>query len=195
MRRRMGRALVAGAVVGGVAHHAGRVSAENDAREQQQSAQIADLQAQQDQMTQQQVAQQPQYAPPPPQYAPPPPQYAPPPPPYAPVEAPAAAPAAAASAARQDRATQGTRRVEGVGGAHRGGVPGREGQDPQRLNLCRSSHRQTKAHRGAERVRKRTKREMRHEYTCGLEVRFSGWRAADARAVADTAETAVAAGR
>jgi outer membrane murein-binding lipoprotein Lpp len=74
MRRRVGRALVAGAVVGGVAHHAGRVSAENDAREQQQSAQIADLQAQQDQMAQQQMmAQQPQYAPPPPQYAPPPP--------------------------------------------------------------------------------------------------------------------------
>src|SRR5258705_9268396 len=92
MRRRMGRALVAGAVVGGVAHHAGRVSAENDAREQQQTAQIADLQAQQDQMTQQpQMAQQPQYAPPPPQYAPPPPQYAPPAPP-APPPAPIAAP-------------------------------------------------------------------------------------------------------
>jgi outer membrane murein-binding lipoprotein Lpp len=92
MRRRMGRALVAGAVVGGVAHHAGRVSAENDAREQQQSQQIADLQAQQDQVTQQQqMAQQPQYAPPPPQYAPPPPQYAPPAPP-APPPAPIAAP-------------------------------------------------------------------------------------------------------
>jgi outer membrane murein-binding lipoprotein Lpp len=93
MRRRVGRALVAGAVVGGVAHHAGRVSAENDAREQQQSAQIADLQAQQDQMAQQQMmAQQPQYAPPPPQYAPPPPpQYAPPAPP-APPPAPMAAP-------------------------------------------------------------------------------------------------------
>jgi outer membrane murein-binding lipoprotein Lpp len=89
MRRRVGRALVAGAVVGGVAHHAGRVSAENDAREQQQSAQIADLQAQQDQMAQQQMmAQQPQYAPPPPQYAPPPPQYAPPAPPPAPTAAP-----------------------------------------------------------------------------------------------------------
>jgi len=98
MRRRMGRALVAGAVVGGVAHHAGRVSAENDAREQQQSAQIADLQAQQDQMAQQQqVAQQPQYAPPPPQYAPPPPQ-------YAPVEAPPAAQAPAP--AQTDRIAQ-----------------------------------------------------------------------------------------
>ena len=65
MRRRMGRALVAAAVVGGVAHHAGKVSAQNDAREQQQSAQIADLQAQQDQIAQQQqMAQQPQYAPP-----------------------------------------------------------------------------------------------------------------------------------
>src|SRR5690348_10146330 len=107
MRRRMGRALVAGAVVGGVAHHAGRVSAENDMREQQQSAQIADLQAQQEQMTaQQQMAQQPQYAPPPPpQYAPPPqPQYAPPPPPqYAPVEAP---PAAAPAPAQPDRIAQ-----------------------------------------------------------------------------------------
>jgi outer membrane murein-binding lipoprotein Lpp len=105
MRRRMGRALVAGAVVGGVAHHAGRVSAENDAREQQQSAQIADLQAQQDQMAQQQVAQQPQYAPPPPQYAPPPPQYAPPPPQYAPVEAPPAA-APAPTPAQPDRIAQ-----------------------------------------------------------------------------------------
>jgi outer membrane murein-binding lipoprotein Lpp len=104
MRRRMGRALVAGAVVGGVAHHAGRVSAENDAREQQQSAQIADLQAQQDQMAQQQMAQQPQYAPPPPQYAPPPPQYAPPPPQYAPVEAPPAAPAP--TPAQPDRIAQ-----------------------------------------------------------------------------------------
>ena len=98
MRRRMGRALVAGAVVGGVAHHAGRVSAENDAREQQQSAQIADLQAQQDQMTQQQMAQQPQYAPPPPQYAPPPPQ-------YAPVEAPPAA-APVPTPAQPDRIAQ-----------------------------------------------------------------------------------------
>jgi outer membrane murein-binding lipoprotein Lpp len=98
MRRRMGRALVAGAVVGGVAHHAGRVSAENDMREQQQTAQIADLQAQQDQMMQQQMAQQPQYAPPPPQYAPPPPQYTPPPPQYAPVEAPPPAPVPAAAA-------------------------------------------------------------------------------------------------
>ena len=92
MRRRMGRALVAGAVVGGVAHHAGKVSAQNDAREQQQSAQIADLQAQQDQIAQQQqMAQQPQYAPPPPQYAPPPPQYTPvaAPPPAAPAPAPA----------------------------------------------------------------------------------------------------------
>jgi outer membrane murein-binding lipoprotein Lpp len=81
----VGRALVAGAVVGGAAHHAGRVSAENDARKQQQSQQIADLQAQQDQMTQQQMmAQQPQYAPPPPQYAPAPPQYAPPAPPAPP---------------------------------------------------------------------------------------------------------------
>jgi outer membrane murein-binding lipoprotein Lpp len=111
MRRRVGRALVAGAVVGGVAHHAGRVSAENDMREQQQSAQIADLQAQQEQMmTQQQMAQQPQYAPPPqPQYAPPPqPQYAPPPPPqYAPVEAPPPAPPAAAPApAQPDRIAQ-----------------------------------------------------------------------------------------
>jgi outer membrane murein-binding lipoprotein Lpp len=105
MRRRMGRALVAGAVVGGVAHHAGRVSAENDAREQQQSAQIADLQAQQDQMTQQQMAQQPQYAPPPPQYAPPPPQYAPPPPQYAPVEAPPAA-APVPTPAQPDRIAQ-----------------------------------------------------------------------------------------
>jgi outer membrane murein-binding lipoprotein Lpp len=95
MRRRMGRALVAGAVVGGVAHHAGKVSAQNDAREQQQSAQIADLQAQQDQIAQQQqMAQQPQYAPPPPQYAPPPPQYA----PVAAPPPPAPAPAAAAPA-------------------------------------------------------------------------------------------------
>jgi Short C-terminal domain len=90
---------MAAAVVGGVAHHAGRVSAQNDAREQQQTAQIADLQAQQDQM-----AQQPQYAPPPPQYAPPPPQYAPPPPQYAPVEAPPAAPAPAP--AQPDRIAQ-----------------------------------------------------------------------------------------
>jgi outer membrane murein-binding lipoprotein Lpp len=106
MRRRMGRALVAGAVVGGVAHHAGRVSAENDAREQQQTAQIADLQAQQDQTAQQQqMAQQPQYAPPPPQYAPPPPQYAPPPPQYAPVEAPSAA-APAPAPAQPDRIAQ-----------------------------------------------------------------------------------------
>jgi outer membrane murein-binding lipoprotein Lpp len=103
MRRRMGRALVAGAVVGGVAHHAGRVSAENDAREQQQSQQIADLQAQQDQMTQQQMmAQQPQYAPPPPQYAPPPP------PPYAPPAPPAyEAPVSPAPApAQPDRIAQ-----------------------------------------------------------------------------------------
>jgi outer membrane murein-binding lipoprotein Lpp len=105
MRRRMGRALVAGAVVGGVAHHAGRVSAQNDAREQQQTAQIADLQAQQDQMAQQQMAQQPQYAPPPPQYAPPPPQYAPPPPQYAPVEAPVAA-APVPAPAQPDRIAQ-----------------------------------------------------------------------------------------
>lgn len=105
MRRRMGRALVAGAVVGGVAHHAGRVSAENDAREQQQSAQIADLQAQQDQMAQQQMTQQPQYAPPPQQYAPPTPQYAPPPPQYAPVEAPPAA-APAPAPAQPDRIAQ-----------------------------------------------------------------------------------------
>jgi outer membrane murein-binding lipoprotein Lpp len=113
MRRRMGRALVAGAVVGGVAHHAGRVSAQNDAREQQQTAQIADLQAQQDQTAQQQqMAQQPQYAPPPPQYAPPPPQYAPPPPQYAPpppqyapVEAPSAA-APAPAPAQPDRIAQ-----------------------------------------------------------------------------------------
>jgi outer membrane murein-binding lipoprotein Lpp len=110
MRRRVGRALVAGAVVGGVAHHAGRVSAENDAREQQQSQQIAELQAQQDQMTQQQMmAQQPQYAPPPPQYAPPPPQYAPPPPPqYAPPAPPAyEAPVSPAPApAQPDRIAQ-----------------------------------------------------------------------------------------
>lgn len=101
MRRRMGRALVAGAVVGGVAHHAGKVSAQNDAREQQQSAQIADLQAQQDQIAQQQqMAQQPQYAPPPPQYAPPPPQ-------YAPVAAPpAAAPAPAPAPAQPDKIAQ-----------------------------------------------------------------------------------------
>ena len=99
MRRRMGRALVAGAVVGGVAHHAGKVSAQNDAREQQQSAQIADLQAQQDQIAQQQqMAQQPQYAPPPPQYAPPPPQ-------YAPVAAPPAA-APAPAPAQPDRIAQ-----------------------------------------------------------------------------------------
>jgi outer membrane murein-binding lipoprotein Lpp len=109
MRRRMGRALVAGAVVGGVAHHAGKVSAENDMREQQQSAQIADLQAQQDQMAQQQMAQQqmaqpPQYAPPPPQYAPPPPQYTPPPPQYVPVEAQPPAPAPAP--AQPDRIAQ-----------------------------------------------------------------------------------------
>jgi len=85
MRRRMGRPLMAAAVVGGVAHHAGRVSAENDAREQQQSAQIADLQAQNEQLAQQQaqMQQQPQAAPPP--------QYAPPAPP-----APAPAPVAAA---------------------------------------------------------------------------------------------------
>jgi len=86
--------------VGGVAHHAGRVSAQNDAREQQQTAQIADLQAQQDQM-----AQQPQYAPPPQQYAPPTPQYAPPPPQYAPVEAPPAA-APAPAPAQPDRIAQ-----------------------------------------------------------------------------------------
>ena len=49
MRRRVGRALVAGAVVGGVAHHAGKTSAENAAAEQQQSQQIADLQAQNEQ--------------------------------------------------------------------------------------------------------------------------------------------------
>jgi outer membrane murein-binding lipoprotein Lpp len=117
MRRRMGRALVAGAVVGGVAHHAGRVSAENDAREQQQSAQIADLQAQQDQMTQQQMAQQPQYAPPPPQYAPPPPQYAPPPPQYAPVEAPPAA-APVPTPAQPDRIAQ----LKGLGELKAAGV-------------------------------------------------------------------------
>jgi hypothetical protein len=81
------------------------VSAENDMREQQQTAQIADLQAQQDQMAQQQMAQQPQYAPPPPQYAPPPPQYTPPPPPqYAPVEAQPPAPAPAP--AQPDRIAQ-----------------------------------------------------------------------------------------
>jgi len=97
--RRRGRPLMAAAVVGGVAHHAGRVSAQNDAREQQQTAQIADLQAQQDQMSQQQqMAQQPQYAPPPPQYAPPPPQ-------YAPVEAPPAA-APAPAPAQPDRIAQ-----------------------------------------------------------------------------------------
>jgi len=99
MMRRRGRPLMAAAVVGGVAHHAGRVSAQNDAREQQQTAQIADLQAQQDQMSQQQqMAQQPQYAPPPPQYAPPPPQ-------YAPVEAPPAA-APAPAPAQPDRIAQ-----------------------------------------------------------------------------------------
>jgi len=86
----MGRPLVAAAVVGGVAHHAGKVSAQNAAAEQKQSQQIADLQAQNEQLAQQQaqMAQQQQM----PQAAPPP-QYAPPPPPS---PAPAAAPVAAA---------------------------------------------------------------------------------------------------
>ena len=53
---------MAAAVVGGVAHHAGKSSAENAAAEQQQSQQIADLQAQNAQLAaqQQQMAQQPQ---------------------------------------------------------------------------------------------------------------------------------------
>ena len=57
MMRRRGRPLMAAAVVGGVAHHAGKASAQNAAQEQAQNQQIADLQAQQAQ---------PQYAPPPP---------------------------------------------------------------------------------------------------------------------------------
>ena len=54
MRR---RPLMAAAVVGGVAHHAGVKSAQAQSAEQAQNQQIADLQAQQAQ---------PQYAPPPP---------------------------------------------------------------------------------------------------------------------------------
>jgi hypothetical protein len=61
MRR---RPLARAAVVGGVAYHAGKKGAQNQAAEQAQDQQIADLQAQQAQ---------PQYAPPPPQqYSPPP---------------------------------------------------------------------------------------------------------------------------
>jgi len=47
MMRRRGRPLMAAAVVGGVAHHAGKASAQNAAQEQAQNQQIADLQAQQ----------------------------------------------------------------------------------------------------------------------------------------------------
>jgi hypothetical protein len=65
MRR---RPLARAAVVGGVAYHAGKKGAQNQAAEADQDQQIADLQAQQAQ---------PQYAPPPPQYAPPPPAAAP----------------------------------------------------------------------------------------------------------------------
>jgi len=65
MRR---RPLARAAVVGGVAYHAGKRGAQNQAAEEEQNQQIADLQAQQAQ---------PQYAPPPPQYAPPPPAAAP----------------------------------------------------------------------------------------------------------------------
>ena len=54
MRR---RPLARAAVVGGVAYHAGKRGAQNNAAEQSQDQQIADLQAQQVQ---------PQYAPPPP---------------------------------------------------------------------------------------------------------------------------------
>jgi len=61
MMRRRGRPLMAAAVVGGVAHHAGTKSAQAQAAEQAQNQQIADLQAQQTQ---------PQYAPPPPAAAP-----------------------------------------------------------------------------------------------------------------------------
>ena len=60
MMRRRGRPLMAAAVVGGVAHHAGVKSAQAQAAEQSQNQQIADLQAQQAQ---------PQYAPPPPSEA------------------------------------------------------------------------------------------------------------------------------
>jgi hypothetical protein len=59
MMRRRGRPLMAAAVVGGVAHHAGTKSAQAQAAEDAQNQQIADLQSQQ------QYAQ-PQYAPPPP---------------------------------------------------------------------------------------------------------------------------------
>ena len=59
MRR---RPLARAAVVGGVAYHAGKRGAQNQAAEQSQDQQIADLQAQQAQ---------PQYAPAPQQYAPP----------------------------------------------------------------------------------------------------------------------------
>ena len=65
MRR---RPLARAAVVGGVAYHAGKRGAQNQAAEAEQNQQIADLQAQQAQQ---------QYAPPPPQYAPPPPAAAP----------------------------------------------------------------------------------------------------------------------
>src|SRR5690349_8223147 len=61
MRR---RPLARAAVVGGVAYHAGKRGAQNQAAEAEQNQQIADLQAQQAQQ---------QYAQPPPQYAPPPP--------------------------------------------------------------------------------------------------------------------------
>jgi hypothetical protein len=97
MRRRMGAPLLRTAVVAGGAYAVGHNAAQNAAREQEQSAQIADMQAQQDQMAQQmanqqqaqqmaQMQQMPQAAPPP--------QYAPPPPPQA--APPQAAPAAAA---------------------------------------------------------------------------------------------------
>ena len=62
MRRR--RPLARAAVVGGVAYHAGKKGAQNQAAEYEQDQQISDLQAQQAQ---------PQYAPPPPQQAAPPP--------------------------------------------------------------------------------------------------------------------------
>jgi hypothetical protein len=74
MMRRRGIGLVGAAAVGGAAYHRGRVNAENAAREEEQQAQIADLQQQQAMQQPPGYGQQPGYPPPaapPPQYAPP----------------------------------------------------------------------------------------------------------------------------